>query len=156
MTDKELAPYIKKQKAVELKELQYDGNSQDVKLVEGTPIIAHKTVRHIEKDTKKEDDDDGIVEITENQSVFNNEEFEITSIDPKNQIIKAKNARIELEIPFNQFQHLFYVAFAMTIHRAQGQTYDFNFTIWEWEELDDRMKYVALTRATSKKLINII
>ena len=41
MTDKELAPYINKQKAVEFKALQYDGNSQDVSLVEGTPIIAH-------------------------------------------------------------------------------------------------------------------
>ena len=57
MTDKELEPYIKKQKAVEFKALQYEGNSQDVKLVEGTPIIAHKTVRNIKKDSKKEDDD---------------------------------------------------------------------------------------------------
>ena len=43
MSDKELEPYIRRQKAIELKELQYDGNSQDVRLVEGTPIIAHKT-----------------------------------------------------------------------------------------------------------------
>ena len=84
MTDKELAPYINEQKVIEFKALQYDGNSQDVKLVEGTPIIAHKTVRNIKNDTKKEDDDE-IVDITENQSVFNNEEFEITSIDHKNQ-----------------------------------------------------------------------
>ena len=80
MTDKELAPYINKQKAVEFKALPYDGNSQDVRLVEGTPIIAHKTVRNIKKDTKKEDDDDELLEIPENQSVFNNEEFEIISI----------------------------------------------------------------------------
>ena len=154
MTDKELAPYINKQKAVEFKALQYDGNSQDVSLEEGTPIIAHKTVRNIKKDTNKEDDDDEIVEIPENQSVFNNEEFEITSIDHKNLVIKAKNARIELDIPFNQFQHIFYVAFALTVHKSQGQTYNFNFAIHQWEQYDDRMKYVALTRATSKKLIN--
>ena len=89
MTDKELTPYINKQKAIEFKALQYDGNSQDVLLVGGTPIIAHKTVRNIKKDTKKEDDDDEIVYITENQSVFNNEEFEITSIDSKNQVQAA-------------------------------------------------------------------
>ena len=83
MTNKELEPYIKKQKAIELKALQYDGNSQDVRLVEGTPIIAHKTVSNIQKDIQEEDDNDEIVEITENQSVFNTEEFEITSIDIK-------------------------------------------------------------------------
>ena len=154
MTDKELSPYINKQKAIELKALQYDGNSQDVKLVEGTPIIAHKTVRNIKKISQKEDDD--LSQLLETSSVFNNEEFEITSIDPKNQIIKAKNARTELEIPFNQFQQIFYVAFALTVHKSQGQTYNFNFAIHQWEQYDDRMKYVALTRATSKKLINII
>jgi hypothetical protein len=155
MTDKELEPYIKKQKAVEFKALPYDGNSQDVRLVEGTPIIAHKTVRNI-KNKKQKEDDEELFEISEIQSVFNNEEFEITSIDSKNEIIKAKNARTEIELPFNQFQQIFYVAFAMTVFRAQGQTYNFNFAIHQWDQYDDRMKYVALTRATSKKLINII
>jgi ATP-dependent exoDNAse (exonuclease V) alpha subunit len=141
MTDKELEPYIKKQKAVEFKALPYDGNSQDVRLVEGTPIIAHKTVRNIKNKTQKEDDDE-LFEISEIQSVFNNEEFEIISIDSKNQVIKAKNTRTEIELPFHHFQQIFYVAFAITIHKSQGQTYNFNFSIWQWDDMDDRMKYV--------------
>ena len=51
---------------------------------------------------------------------------------------------------------MFYVAYAITIHKCQGETYDTPYTIHEWERLNKRLKYVALSRATDKNLINII
>ena len=53
------------------------------------------------------------------------------------------------------FQHYFYVAYAITIHKSQGSTFDFSYTIHEWDKLDNKLKYVALSRATDKEYINI-
>ena len=160
LTEKELETYIKKLKIVELKAMCNNGNSQDVKLVEGTPIISTKTIRSMKKSKKNEDDDeiDYLINPIEEQkqSIFNNEQFVITSIKVSDKLIIASNSRTEIEIPFHMFQQLFNVAFATTTHKAQGATYNFNYSIWEWDKMDARLKYVALTRATSKKLINII
>ena len=41
----------------------------------------------------------------------------------------------------------------MTIHKSQGQTFTYDYQIYEWEKLDNRLKYVALSRAT--KINNI-
>ena len=160
LTEKEIETYIKKLKIVELKAMCNNGNSQDVKLVEGTPIISTKTIRSMKKSKKNEDDDeiDYLINPIEEQkqSIFNNEQFVITSIKVSDKLIIASNSRTEIEIPFHMFQQLFNVAFATTTHKAQGATYNFNYSIWEWDKMDARLKYVALTRATSKKLINII
>ena len=59
-------------------------------------------------------------------------------------------------INIDKFQEYFYPAYCITIHKSQGQTYDFPYTIHEWNRLNKKLKYVALTRATDIKLINII
>ena len=41
-----------------------------------------------------------------------------------------------------------YPSYCITIHCSQGQSYNDSYT--------DKLKYVALTRATNKDLINII
>ena len=51
---------------------------------------------------------------------------------------------------------MMYPAYCITIHCSQGQSYDDAYTIHEWWRLTDKLKYVALTRATNKDLINII
>ena len=61
-----------------------------------------------------------------------------------------------IEINIHNFQFLFYVAYAITIHKSQGSTFDFKYSIHEWEKLDETLKYVSLSRATKKNLINII
>lgn len=109
-------------------------NSQDVELLENMPIISMKT------DAKT-----GIV---------NNEMFTIKSI--YKDIIEITNENKTIEISSKHFQHLFYVAYCITIHKSQGSTFDFNYTIHEWEKLDETLKYVSLSRATKKSLINII
>ena len=62
-----------------------------------------------------------------------------------------------IDIPFDMFQRLFYVAYAITIYKSQGSTFDYPFTVHEWNHVlfDSRLKYVALSRAVSKDNINI-
>jgi ATP-dependent exoDNAse (exonuclease V) alpha subunit len=109
-------------------------NSQDVELLENMPIIAMKTDLKID--------------------IVNNEIFTIKSI--YRDVIEITNENKTIEINSKDFQDLFYVAYCITIHKSQGSTFDFDYTIHEWEKLDNTLKYVALSRATKKNLINII
>jgi ATP-dependent exoDNAse (exonuclease V) alpha subunit len=80
--------------------------------------------------------------------------FTIKSI--YNDKIEIANENKTIEINSKDFQFLFYVAYCITIHKSQGSTFDFAYTIHEWHKLDKTLKYVALSRATKKNLINII
>ena len=126
----------KKIKCLKLTALENDTDSQDVKLIKGMPIIARVTNNKYE--------------------IMNNETFTIIKIDLINQSIIISDGEDTKEIPIDQFQYMFYVAFCITTHKSQGETYDHPYTIHEWEKMDRRLKYVALSRATKKEYINII
>jgi ATP-dependent exoDNAse (exonuclease V) alpha subunit len=51
---------------------------------------------------------------------------------------------------------MFRLAYCITTHSAQGATYDFEYSIYDWELMNKRLKFVALSRATSESLINIM
>ena len=36
------------------------------------------------------------------------------------------------------------MAYCITIHKSQGSTFDFSYSIHEWEKLDETLKYVSL------------
>ena len=55
----------------------------------------------------------------------------------------------------DQFQRFFYVAYARTVCKSQGCTFHHSYTVHEWERYTDRLKYVSLSRASQKELINI-
>jgi ATP-dependent exoDNAse (exonuclease V) alpha subunit len=111
-----------------------DDNSQDVILYPKLPIICKKNELEME--------------------LINNEQFIISKLTPETVHIENKEKKIMINI--DKFQEYFYPAYCITIHKSQGQTYDFPYTIHEWNRLDKKLKYVALTRATDIKLINII
>ena len=121
---------------LELPALTYDPNSQDVVLVAGCPIIARKNDM--------------------NYDVFNNETFTIKQIQHKTGIIIVSDEAREVQVPFTEFQNLFHPAYCITTHKSQGTTFNHPYTIHEWEKLDTRLKYVALSRATEKDKINIM
>ena len=62
----------------------------------------------------------------------------------------------EQAVPFDDFSKMFYLSFCITCHKSQGATFDRQYTIHEFNRFDNRLKYVALSRATNKDLINII
>ena len=119
-----------------LPKLQYDQNSQDVILVRKTPLIAKVNNWKLK--------------------LINNESYTITKIDVDNQEITIQNDRNEITITKDEFQKLFSVGYAFTIHACQGMIIDKPYTIYEWEQLNKKLKYVALSRATQKEHFNII
>ena len=122
-------------KGLLLPALPYDKMSQEVRLNVSMPVISKLNSKEI-----------GIV---------NNERFEITNISKVNNKITMKNEHKEIIIDNDKFQKLFRVAYCTTIHSVQGMSIGESYTLHEWEKYDQRLKYVALSRARSNDLINI-
>ena len=140
ITNKQTEQRAKKQAMpliIELKKSTTDSNSQTVRLMTGMPIIARKTVDN------------------ENNSFANNQMFKISKVSTEFITIIDENEGLQ-EIETEDFINLFYVAFAITCYKSQGSSFNFNYSIHEWGRFDWRMKYVALSRATDKKFINIV
>jgi hypothetical protein len=125
--------FIRGKNHITIKPYVYDKNSQESKVAVGMPIIAR---------------------INSNKHhICNNEVFNIESIDRKNNVINISNGEA---IPIAIFSRLFHMAFATTAHKSQGATIREAFTIHEWNKMNERLRYVALSRATCIKNINII
>ena len=90
---------------------------------------------------------------TEEYDIMNNETFTIYDINENT--FKVIIHQTPVEFDNNEFQDLFNIAFCMTIHKSQGQTFDHHYSIYEWEKLDNRLKYVALSRSTNKMNIHL-
>jgi 5-methylcytosine-specific restriction enzyme A len=121
---------------ITLKKLEYDDNSQDVILVNKTPLIAKVN--------------------NGNLKLINNERYIIKKVDNKVKEIIIKNDRNEIKIKADEFQKLFRIGYAFTTHSAQGMSIDKPYTIHEFNRMDKKLKYVALSRATKYENINII
>ena len=80
--------------------------------------------------------------------------FQIDKITDKFILITDDN-HTPIEIPICQFQNLFRVGFCITIHSAQGSTFNSDYCIYDYDLLDNRLLYVALSRATAKNLIHV-
>jgi hypothetical protein len=128
---KPLKSYIK---PLHLDAWQYSNNSQDVDLFVGVPIMSIKNIKDV---------------------MVNGESFVI--VDYNDKIIKAKSALNDnvLDIDVKDFQRNFFVSYCITSHRAQGQTFKEPYTIHEWNRLNNRSKYVALSRADKWENCNI-
>ena len=127
---------LKKVKAFELEGLNYDPNSQNVRLCAGMPIIARRNNKEL--------------------NIFNNETFTIKAIKKTDNVIVIIDDGKEQQVPIPEFTKMFNIAFCITTHKSQGATFDEPYTIHEFEQFDERLKYVALSRATDINLINII
>jgi hypothetical protein len=126
----------KKRTPLKLDALEYDGNSQDVKLVSGMPVICRKTCKDLD--------------------IMNNETFTIKEVQHRTNMLILENEFNQIEMPFDMFQHLFYVAYAITIHKSQAATIRTPYTIHEWDKLHRRLRDVALSRATCVDNLNVI
>jgi ATP-dependent exoDNAse (exonuclease V) alpha subunit len=108
-------------------------NCQDLRLCKGMPMIAHINRKNM----------DGLT---------NNKEFIIEDITAE--LVTLKNEAHTISVPLDQLMATFYVAFCLTIHRAQGSTFNEPHVIWAWDEfptdIGKALKYVAVSRTTKK------
>ena len=122
---------MNKSKSIYVKRLSYDDNSQDMIIQKGTPLIARKGYDKLE--------------------IVNNETFIVDKVTDES--IQTTCGKV---IDRDQIACLFYPAFCITVHKSQGSTYDQPYMIHEWDKYSDRMKYVALSRATKYDHIYMI
>ncbi len=80
-------------------------------------------------------------------SFVNGERFVVTAVGAA--ITMTSDDGEEVTVTPDEFQAWFVMAYAMTVHKAQGQTITGPITIHDSEAMDARMLYTALTRGTS-------
>ena len=136
--NKRMMEHVVRQKRklpLRINKLDYDKNSQNVELLAGMPIIARINATYFD--------------------ICNNELFTITQINKEFIFIQDESDK-QIEIPIGKFQKFFYVAYCITTHKSQGSTFNHGHTIHEYDKFDNKLKYVALSRSTDIKNINIV
>ena len=88
--------------------------------------------------------------------IANSEMFVVKELKFDSIVIASDDGELVKEIPFKDAVMMFYPAYCITVHKAQGSTFKHEFTIHEWDKMDGTMKYVAMSRGTCKKNVNII
>ena len=68
---------------------------------------------------------------------------------------EAGDADGVVEVKGKDFTRYFTVAFAVTVHRSQGSTFDFPYGIFEFERMSRNLRYTALTRTSQSDYIFI-
>ena len=108
-----------------------DGQTEEICYTFGTPLIASKSVAELK--------------IAKNElwkvCGFTDEEIDLVYEDRK------------LTLPCGEVYETFYSGYAITIHKAQGDTYADPYTIWDWEklskdtQLNRKLRYTAQSRS---------
>lgn len=124
---------------MKISKLSYAKESQDMTIFRTMPIIARLGNKSFD--------------------ICNNETFAIEGLDVVNEKIYIINDRLDEHIVMTvkEFRTHFLPAFCITIHKSQGETYNFPYTIHEWSHprMTYRMKYVAVSRATGSEHVRI-
>ena len=124
--------------------IDYQCPSQNVWLIPGTPLMALHTVNYRSDGTAHR---------------WKNDNYVVDSFTDTDVTVRHKtNLRPPETIKISEFPNEFVVAYAMTIHKSQGTTIDVPYTIHDANlcKHDPKMIYVALSRGTNVKNINII
>ncbi len=87
------------------------------------------------------------------QAVRNNEEFELVELKDKTVKIKSEITDETIVIQYEDLKH-FDLAYCLTCHCVQDSSFDFDYSIYEWQMFDKYMMYVAISRARARAYIN--
>ncbi len=120
---------------LKLDALPYDERSQDVILNKGMPIICRIN--------------------NEEMKLINNQRFKIIKLGVFTITIEDDKGG-GMDINHNEYQNYFLVAYATTIHSSQGMSIDAPYTIQQWDRLDQRLLYVALSRSRNHSYIHFM
>ena len=108
-------------------------------------IRVYKNLPIISKKTRTIDDNE----------VKNNEEFTVRSFDKDTITIKSAITKQKINITHKDFKD-FDLAYCITVHVSQGSSYDFPYSIHEYDMMDKRLLYTAMSRSTCKQNINFV
>jgi ATP-dependent exoDNAse (exonuclease V) alpha subunit len=86
--------------------------------------------------------------------IVNNEMYKVKRI--KADTVVFANEMKDVEVKISSINRTFNLAFCLTVHKSQGQTFNEPYTIYEWGKMDSTLRYVSLSRATEKEYINIV
>ena len=128
----------KTKKCLRLSAQKHCEKSQDVFLNVSTPIISKIN--------------------NESMNIYNNQRFIITKINKEKELItlKYKDNNDTFDIEFNKFQKFFLPAYSITTHCSQGMSIGEKYTIHEFYRMDQKLRYVALSRSRKHKYIHIM
>ena len=133
-----------KKQFIEIKALDINPKTQNIKLAVGMPVIAHKNRKQMK--------------------FVNSENFVVKKISKTEIILSGQDfdgKQKEIKITPDQFHQMFYLAFCITIHSSQGISITEKYTIHDWKmighlEDESNIKYVALSRGTTKSQLQIV
>ena len=121
-------------RTVKLQAIPTDDRTRDVALFVGCPVIAKNKCKQ--------------------NGYVNTDQFMIGAIGKEFKMLQEKDG--PLEITTEEFQRNFCVAYCITTHSSQGATIDTPYTIHEFDMMDKKLRYVALSRSTDKNNINVL
>lgn len=133
--------------------------TQKTQIYEGMPIVAWKN------DARKGLENSAIYtvrNIDEAANIFTIEvgepEVRKGSGNKKKTEVTSDGDKHILTLDASQFKYHFYPGFCITVHVSQGCSFDEPYTIYDWnfKYMDNRAKYVALSRAREFQYINIV
>jgi ATP-dependent exoDNAse (exonuclease V) alpha subunit len=108
--------------------------SQDTYLYKGLPVIACVT--------------------SNKHNMANGEYYKVIDFDEE--FVTIKNKAVEKKIMIKEVNKLLNPAYCITTHKSQGLSFSEPYTILEWKHMCPKLRYVALSRATNKALINFV
>ena len=117
---------------------KYFKQSQDMYLYENLPVIAMRTLF----------DKEGNL-LFANSETFNicfigDEEIGLYNERPDE---NGNKEGYNLSMPIEDFNKYFLMNYCSTTHKTQGETITENFTIYDWDAMDTKLRYTALSRA---------
>ncbi len=115
---------------------KHNVNSQDMRIVKGMPVISCKNVKKMD--------------------IVNNEEYIIQLFSNTDIVLFEPISEHKLTLTIDDFRTNFLPAYCITVHKSQGCTFDFPYTIHEWSRFTSKMKYIALSRSSNFNNVNII
>ena len=110
--------------------------SQDMLIFDGLPVIAATT--------------------RSKYNFANCDEFDVIGFNDK--LIRLRSIvdeEIKIDVPAAEFTQLMQPRYAITAHRCQGSSLDVPHSIWDYSKMDEKLKYVALSRSRLLSLISV-
>lgn len=97
------------------------------------------------------------VRTQENINLYNSEQWIVESFNDKEVNLHSPDDENEkLVLPVEGFADLVRPAYSVSAYKCQGKTFKFPYSIHDWDRLDDRGRYVCMSRGTKLSDVNIV